>query len=93
MRRDEASPIETDVESVLGPVRPFLAGGLVANIEAALRPIVIAAHKPAQSSSQAAPVVLKAGEAAHATRVGVSTMAKVFMVGGAKGKRSCRDLE
>ena len=82
------SPIETDVESVLGPVRPFLAGGLIANIEAALRPIVVAAHKPATIVMQAAPVILKAGEAAHATRVGVSTMAKTFMVGGAKGKRS-----
>ena len=85
---NEASPIEADVESVLGPVRPFLAGGLIANIEAALRPIVIAAHKPATIVTQVAPVILKAGEAAHATRVGVSTMAKVFMVGGAKGKRS-----
>ena len=84
----DTSPIDDDVESVLGPVRPFLAGGLIANIEAALRPIVVAAHKPATIVTQAAPVVLKAGEAAHATRVGVSTMAKVFMVGGAKGKRS-----
>ena len=84
----DTSPIDDDVESVIGPVRPFLASGLIANIEAALRPIVVAAHKPATIVTQAAPVVLKAGEAAHATRVGVSTMAKVFMVGGAKGKRS-----
>ena len=81
----QASPIETDVESVLGPVRPFLAGGLIANIEAALRPIVIAAHKPAKFVVQAAP--LREGETAHARRISVSTMAKTFMVGGAKGKR------
>ena len=83
----EASPVDVDVESVLGPVRPFLAPVLVASMESALRPIVIAAHKPAQTIVQAAPVVLKAGEAPHATRIGASTMAKVFMVGGAKGKR------
>ena len=85
---NEASPIEADVESVLGPVRPFLAGALIANIETALRPIVVAAHKPATIVMQAAPVILKAGEAAHAVRVSTSTMSKVFMVGGAKGKRS-----
>ena len=83
----EASPIETDVEAVLGAVRPFLAPSIVASIESALRPIVIAAHKAPTIVMQAAPVALKAGEAAHATRVGVSTMAKAFMVGGAKGKR------
>ena len=83
----EASPVETDIETVLGAVRPFLAPSIVANIETALRPIVIAAHKPAQVIERQAPVVLKAGEAAHARRVGVSTMAKVFLVGGAKGKR------
>ena len=82
---NEASPIEADVESVLGPVRPFLAGGLIANIEAALRPIVVAAHKPSTFVVQAAP--LREGETAHARRVAVSTMAKTFMVGGAKGKR------
>ena len=84
---DEASPVEKDVEAVLGAVRPFLAPSIVANIESALRPIVIAAHKAPTIVMQAAPVVLKAGEAAHATRIGVSTMAKAFMVGGAKGKR------
>ena len=82
-----AGRIDADIESVLGPVRPFLAGGLVATMESALRPIVMAAHKPAQTIVQAAPVILKAGEAAHASRVGVSTMKKVFMVGGAKGAR------
>ena len=81
------SLVDADIESVLGPVRPFLAGGLVATMESALRPIVMAAHKPAQTIVQAAPVVLKAGEAAHASRVGVSTMKKVFMVGGSKGAR------
>ena len=84
---DEASPVETDIEAVLGAVRPFLAPSIVANIESALRPIVIAAHKPAQVIERQAPVILKSGEAAHANRVGVSTMAKVFMVGGARGKR------
>ena len=84
----DTSPIDDDVESVLGPVRPFLAGGLIANIEAALRPIVIAAHKPAQTIVQAAPVVLKAGEAQHAQRTGATTYAKAFLVGGAKGKRT-----
>ena len=83
----EVSPVETDIETVLGAVRPFLAPSIVANIESALRPIVIAAHKPAQVIERQAPVVLKAGEAAHARRIGVSTMAKVFLVGGAKGKR------
>ena len=83
----DTSPVDDDVEAVLGPVRPFLAPVLVASMESALRPIVIAAHKPAQTIVQAAPVVLKAGEAPHATRIGASTMAKVFMVGGAKGKR------
>ena len=56
-------------------------------MESALRPIVVAAHKPAQTIVQAAPVILKAGEAAHASRVGASTMKKIFMVGGAKGAR------
>lgn len=84
---DEASPIDADIETVLGPVRPFLAGGLVASMESALRPIVIAAHKPAQTIIQPSPIVLKEGEARHAQRVGASTMAKIFSVGGAKGKR------
>jgi cobaltochelatase CobS len=84
---NEPSPIDVDIESVLGPVRPFLAGGLIANIEAALRPIVVQAHKPAQTIIVQSNAPLKAGEAAHARRIGVSTMSKVFMVGGAKGKR------
>ena len=83
----DGSPIDDDVEKVLGAVRPFLAPSIVAGIETALRPIVIAAHKAPTIVMQAAPVVLKAGEASHATRIGVSTMAKTFMVGGAKGKR------
>ena len=84
---DQVSPVEKDVELVLGAVRPFLAPSIVANIETALRPIVVAAHKPAQTIIVQPSVPLKDGEAPHARRIGVSTMAKVFMVGGAKGKR------
>src|SRR4029077_11565015 len=82
-----ALSIDSDIERVLGPIKPFLAAGLVATIESALRPIVVQAHKPAQTIVQAAPVVLKAGEAPHAQRAGQTTMAKAFMVGGAKGKK------
>src|SRR4029077_16658996 len=71
----------------LGPIKPFLASGLVGAIESALRPIVVQAHKPATVIQAPAPVVLKAGEASHAQRVGQTTMAKAFMVGGAKGKK------
>ena len=84
----EDSPIDSDIESVLGPVRPFLAGALVASMETALRPIVVAAHRAPTIVTQAAPVVLAKGEPPHATRVGVSTMQKVFSVGGAKGKKA-----
>jgi len=84
----EVSLVDSDIETVLGPVRPFLAGGLVASMESALRPIVIAAHKPAQTIIVQPQAPLKEGEARHAQRVGASTMAKLFSVGGAKGKRS-----
>jgi MoxR-like ATPase len=84
---NEASAIDSDIERVLAPIKPFLASTLVATIESSLRPIVIAAHKPAQVVERQAPVVLKDGEAAHAKRVGMTTMAKAFMVGGARGKR------
>jgi MoxR-like ATPase len=81
-------PIEADIERVLGPIKPFLASGLVDTIEAALRPIVVQAHKPATIVQAPAPVVLKAGETPHAARIGQTTMARAFMVGGAKGKRT-----
>ena len=88
LNEDQVSPVEKDVELVLGAVRPFLAPSIVASIETALRPIVVAAHKPAQTIIVQPSVPLKDGETPHARRVGVSTMAKVFLVGGAKGKRS-----
>ena len=83
----EESSIDSDIESVLAPIKPFLASALVETIENALRPIVIAAHKPAVIVQAPSPVVLKAGEAQHAQRIGQTTMAKAFMVGGVKGKR------
>ena len=87
MKPDEESSINSDIESVLAPIKPFLASALVETIENALRPIVIAAHKPAVIVQAPSPVVLKAGEASHAQRIGQTTMAKAFMVGGVKGKR------
>src|SRR4029077_5722753 len=84
---DESFAINSDIESVLGPVRPFLAPVLVDKMESALRPIVAQAHKPPQTIVQSAPVVLKAGEAPQRQRAGQTTMAKAFMVGGVKGKK------
>ena len=73
--------------SVLSPIKPFLAKPLLDAVESALRPIVIAAHKAPTVITQAAPVVLAQGEAPHAKRIGQTTMAKAFMVGGARGKK------
>jgi MoxR-like ATPase len=84
---DESSAIDADMDAVLSPVRPFLAGGLVKQMEAALRPIVEAAHKPVQIIEKIAPTPLREGEAPRAFRVGASTMAKLFSVPGAKGKK------
>jgi MoxR-like ATPase len=84
---DESRAIDVDMDSVLSPVRPFLAGGLVKQMEAALRPIVEAAHRPATIIEKTAPTPLREGEAPRASRVGASTMAKLFSVPGAKGKK------
>jgi MoxR-like ATPase len=83
----ESSAIDVDMDKVLSPVRPFLAGALVQQMESALRPIVEAAHKPATIVEKTASTPLREGEAPRASRVGASTMAKLFSVPGANGKK------
>jgi cobaltochelatase CobS len=95
-----ADPVERDVANVLSPVRPFLADKLVEQIESVLRPIVAQAHKPAIVQVQTVEKVverivetpalspMREGEARRATRIGQTTMAKAFSVGGASGKMS-----
>ena len=84
---DESSAIDIDMDKVLSPVRPFLAGALVKQMESALRPIVEAAHKPATIIEKTALTPLREGEAPRASRVAMSTMAKLFSVPGARGKK------
>jgi MoxR-like ATPase len=83
-----------EASGVLSIVEPFLSSGLVRQMETALAPIVAAANKPAVVKTveieriverEALPP-LKAGEVRRATRVSMSTMQKVFSVGGQRGK-------
>ncbi len=69
-------PVEAAVESVLSTVRPVLGSLVLQQIEAAVRPIAIAANKPAVVIP-AAPVA-PAGVAPYAMIVRTSTMSQVF---------------
>ncbi len=81
-----AASIEAAIDRVLSPVRPFLAGSLVQTMESALRPLVLDAFKPAVVIEKTPESPLAQGEARRASRIGESTMSKLFGVTGAKGK-------
>jgi MoxR-like ATPase len=68
--------VEAAIESVLAPVRPVLGSLVLQAIEDAVRPIAIAANKPAVVIQ--APTLAPAGAAPFATIVRQSTMSQVF---------------
>jgi MoxR-like ATPase len=72
----ETDPVEAAIESVLAPVRPVLGSLVLQAIENAVRPIAVAANKPAVVI-QAAPVA-PAGAAPYAAIVRQSTMSQTF---------------
>jgi MoxR-like ATPase len=78
-----ASGVAADIDRVLDPIRPFLASKILADVEARLRPIVDAAHKPSVVVTVEAQRPLASGEAPRAKRVGKSTLGKLFGAAGA----------
>jgi MoxR-like ATPase len=84
--------IAAAIETAIGPVRNYLAPGLVADLAERIRPIAVEAAKPAVEVVRevvreiAAAPVAPAGVRPYATIVGTSTMGKLFALKGAQGK-------
>jgi len=80
----DGAAVQASIDGVLGTVRGFLAAGLVADIETRLRPLAVAANKPAMVVERIVEVAAMpqapAGQAPYAKVVRQSTMSATFSV-------------
>ena len=74
-------PVTAAIDNVLDPVRPFLAGSMLAEIERRVRPLAIEANRPPQIVA-----VAPAGTVPYARIVRQATMSTVFAVRGAQSR-------